>query len=223
MTQALELPRTLWRRVRRVCADLGALSHYLPRRVRAPTIKQLVAFNSPEYACFYEAGHAVAAHSVGATVVEMELYRESQRSHGRTRADRTNSQASSIALGGFAAEYLLYKSGRLVKQDGEVPSEEEFTDYAYRNANDDFDQFWKYSSGSCDPGELRICQNEMDEKFIGYAVDFAKNSMPFDVVERVASALVAAGTLDQEEVYSAIVQQQSPNRPVSRSPKPIDG
>lgn len=170
-------------------------------------MKHLVTFNSPEYACFHEAGHAVAAHSVGATVVEMVLYREPQRSYGRTRADRTELQAPCIALGGFAAEYLLYKLGRLVKQDGEKPSEKEFIDYAYRNAKEDFDQFWKYTAGSCDPEELGISEKEMDRKFIACAMELANNSMSIDVIERVVSALVAAGTLDQEDVNRAIVQQ----------------
>ena len=53
-----------------------------------------------------------------------------------------------------------------------------------------------------------MSQKEMDRIFIDCAVDFAKNRMSFDVVERVASAFVAAGTLDQEDVNRAIVQQQ---------------
>ena len=170
-------------------------------------MKQLVTFNSPEYACFHEAGHAVAAHSVGATVVEMELCRESPRSYGRTLANRTEAQASCIALGGFAAEYLLYKLGRLVMQDGKKPSEKEFIDYAYRNAEDDFDQFWRYAAGSCDPGVLGISQKLMDKEFIENAVQFAESCMPLDVIERVASALLAAGTLGEEDVNRAIAQK----------------
>ena len=171
-------------------------------------MKQLVTFNSPEYVCFHEAGHAVAARAVGATVVEMALYRESQCNYGRTRANRNHCQARYIALGGFAAEYLLYELGRLVKEDGMPPTEKEFVHYAYRNAHDDFDLFWKYYLGSSQPGDLGMSQKEMDEKFIDYAVGFAKNRMSFDVVERVASALVAAGSLDQEEVCRAMVRQQ---------------
>ena len=171
-------------------------------------MKQLVTFKSPEYVCFHEAGHAVAAYSVGATVVEMVLYREPQRNYGRTRADRTDVQARYIALGGFAAEYMLYKQGRLVKEDGMLPTEKEFVHYAYENARDDFELFWKYFSGSSQPEELEMSQKEMDGKFINYAVGFAKNKMSFYVVERVASALMAAGTLDQEEVNQVIVEQQ---------------
>ncbi len=97
-------------------------------------MRQIVIFNSPENAAFHEAGHALTALAVGATVVEMELYLDPIRAYGRTRTNRTREQARHIALGGFAAEYLLYIAGRLVKQDGTAPSESEFIDHAYRNA-----------------------------------------------------------------------------------------
>src|SRR4051794_36699855 len=96
-----------------------------------------VVFNSPELACLHEAGHAETALGVGARVVEMELYRETPRSFGRTRVERNDSQRRHIALGGFAVEYLLFRAARLVKQDGQPPTEKEFIDFAIDNAGDD--------------------------------------------------------------------------------------
>lgn len=96
-----------------------------------------VVFNSPEYACFHEAGHVETALSVGARVVEIELYLETSRSSGRVCADRTEEQGKQIALGGFAVEYLLYKADRLLNKDGVKPSEKEFIDFAFNNTEDD--------------------------------------------------------------------------------------
>ena len=147
----------------------------------------------------HEAGHALTALSVGATVVEMELYREQQKNYGRTRVDRTKVQACNIALGGFAAEYLLYKLGRLVKKDGVSPTESEFIDYAYRNASDDFDLFWEHFKELSDLEKLEMSQREMDKKFIEYAVSHAKK-MSIKLVERLADELLVAGTLSKQDI-----------------------
>jgi hypothetical protein len=89
---------------------------------------------SPELVCFHEAGHAFIALAVGAEVVEMELYRATPRSYGRTNVNRTDEQRELIVLGGFAAEYLLFRAGRLRKPDGSLPSEKEFIDEVFDNA-----------------------------------------------------------------------------------------
>ena len=180
----------------------------ISKRIRMSMMKQQIMFKTPEYACVHEAGHAVTALSVGATVVEMKLYREPQRSYGRTRVDRTEDQAPHIALGGFAAEYLLYVADRLLKEDGALPTEKEFIDYAYRNAVDDFKLFWTYHAGSSDPITLGIDQREMDDKFIKYAVGRAKNEMSLELVEHVADALLAANTLGQCDIIQAFTQSQ---------------
>ena len=163
-------------------------------------MKQPIMFNSPENACFHEAGHAVTALSVGARVVEMVLYRKPQRSYGRTRVCRGKDQAGHIALGGFAAEYLLYAAGRLVKEDGALPTQKEFIDHAYTNAAEDYEAFWTNYAGSSDPTKLGMTEYDMDKQFINCALGRAKDGMSLVVVERLAEALLAANTLSQEEI-----------------------
>ena len=167
-------------------------------------MKQQIIFNSPEYACYHEAGHAVTALSVGAKVVEMVLYREPLRSYGRTRVDRNKDQARHIALGGFAAEYLLYAAGRLVKEDGTLPTEKEFIDYAYKNAIDDFESFWINHAGSNEPTKLAMTEYDMEKQFMNYAIGRANNEMSLVVVEGLAEKLLAANTLAEEDILQAV-------------------
>ena len=155
-----------------------------------------VVFNSPELACLHEAGHAETALKVGARVVEMELYRELPRSYGRTRVEGDTGQRRHIALGGFAVEYLLFRAGRLVNQDGRPPTEKEFIDFAIDNAGDDrisyFGRDWAGPNGRW--------PRELDHEFMNYAIGRAKNSMRFNLVERIADALLATGRLDEDAI-----------------------
>ncbi len=82
---------------RLICRLLG-------RNMDMPKISHIVMFNSPEFVCLHE-GHAVTALSVGARVVELELYREKPRSYGGTRADRTGASGA-----GHCARRLLRSS-----------------------------------------------------------------------------------------------------------------
>lgn len=162
-----------------------------------------ITSGSAEHVCFHEAGHAIVALDVGASVVEMELYLDPQRNHGRSRMDRTQEQARHIALGGFAAEYLLYKAGHLVKSDGSPLTEKEFIDLAYNNASDDYEKFWMAHKGSADPQKLGMTKVDMDRLFIDYAVGRA-NRMHFGEVKQLAEALQEAGKLDEQGVRAAL-------------------
>ncbi len=155
-----------------------------------------IVFNSAELACLHEAGHAETALNVGARVVEMELYRQEPRSYGRTRVNRTEDQRCHIALGGFAVEYLLFRAGRLVKQDGQPPTEKEFIDYAINNAVEDRINFFGHD---CDEAD-GIWPPALDKKFIQFAIGRAENKMCLALVERIADALLAAEKLDEAAV-----------------------
>jgi hypothetical protein len=157
-----------------------------------------ILFDSPELACFHEAGHAEVALAVGAQVVEMVLYRESPRSFGRTSVIRTDQQRRRIALGGFGAEYRLYKSGRLMKHDGVPPTEKEFIDYSIGNARDDWVSFFGEGRRDANGG----WPGELDRQFMSYAIGQADGDMQFEIVERIAEALISAGKLDGATVVT---------------------
>lgn len=146
----------------------------------------MIVFNSPELACFHEAGHAETALGVGARIVEIKLCRQQPRSYGRTRVDRNEDQRRHIALGGFAAEYLLFKAERLVKPDGVPPTEKEFIDLAMDNAIEDRISFF----GQDYPGS-DAWPRELDDKFISFAIGRAENEMRFELVERISSTTPA--------------------------------
>jgi hypothetical protein len=167
-------------------------------RVRLMDMTHTVVFDSPELACFHEAGHAETAIQVGARVIEIELCREVPRSYGRCRIDRDDLQRKHIALGGFAVEYLLFKAGRLVKQDGQPPTEKEFINYAIGNASEDRVSYF----GTDLTSPSGVWPHENDSEFMNYAIGRAKNRMRFDLVERIAAALLDAGMLDENAILA---------------------
>jgi len=75
---------------------------------------------------------------------------------------RTDEQRPHIALGGFAAEYLLFKADRLQKQDGQPPSEKEFIDFAIGNASEDRINFF----GADHSGPDGFWPEDVDRKFM---------------------------------------------------------
>ena len=126
----------------------------------------------------------------------MKLYRETPRSYGRTRVERDDLQRRHIALGGFAVEYLLFTSNRLVKQDGRPPTEKEVIDFAMDNANDDrISYFGRDCAGP--NGRWPV---ELDCEFMSHAIGRAKNNMNLGLVERIADALLATGDLDEDAI-----------------------
>lgn len=159
-----------------------------------------IIFNSPEYACWHEAGHVEAALRVGARVTEVELYRDPVRSYGRTRVERTDAQADEIALGGFGVEYLLYRQDRLLKEDGTAPTEKEFIDHAIANASDDYEGYWKHRPLQA----AMLSEKDRDWNFMNEAIGRAKARIDLSVVERIVTALRATDILDEEAVKAAL-------------------
>lgn len=164
------------------------------------TVPAPIVFNSPEYACWHEAGHVEAALRVGARVVEVHLHREPLRSYGRTRVERTDLQADEIALGGFGVEYLLYRKGRLLKEDGRPPTEKEFINRAFRNSAEDYADYWRCRSGLA----ATLSEEQRDWVFMNEAIGRANAQVDASVVARIAVALLAADMLDEEAVKATI-------------------
>jgi len=149
---------------------------------------------------FHEAGHAETAINVGARVESMELLCQGQRHYGRTSVTRTDAQRLHIAHGGFAAEYRLYISKRLLKEDGQAPTEKEFIDYAVGNSYDDRISYF----GKAALAPLGAFSKAQDLEFMSYAIGRAQNKMRFELVERIADALFAAGTLNADDLRAIV-------------------
>jgi hypothetical protein len=160
----------------------------------------LVEFDSPEYACFHEAGHAELAIYLGARVNEIVLHRVNPRSFGRTRVDRTEQQRGPISLGGFAAEYILFRANRLRKQDGTAPSEKDFINYGMTNASDDLAAFYG--------DDIQKLNDDVREKlhrdFMSAAIKYAERNMQFRLVEQIADALLKTDHLYEADVNSVV-------------------
>lgn len=152
-----------------------------------------IHFQSRELVAMHEAGHAETALSVGARVVLMELLVDGDRQYGRTRVDRTDEQRMHILLGGFASEYRLYRAGRLLKTDGSVPTEKEFIDNVFANAREDRVAFFTVDA------DFDFTKAE-DTDFMKWAIGRAENRMRFELVERIADALLAKGILTEDEI-----------------------
>lgn len=156
----------------------------------------MVIFDSPEYACFHEAGHAELAIYLGAKVNEIVLHRAIPRSFGRTNVNRTEEQRRPISYGGFAAEYILFRTNRLRKQDGTPPSEKEFINYGMVNASDDLTVFFGADIQTIDEAALE----KLHRDFILAASNYAKRDMQFQLVEKLADGLLANDRLDEADV-----------------------
>jgi hypothetical protein len=158
-----------------------------------------VTINSAEYAAFHEAGHIFVAHIVGARVVEAELYRDVTRSWGRVRCERTEEQKPHITTGGFAAEYILYISNRIRKEDGSFPTEKEFIDLAANNASDDRLSFMGLPVGS----DADI-PKPIDEKFMNAAIFYARKHIDVVKLEALADALLAEEKLSEDRIKAIL-------------------
>lgn len=73
-----------------------------------------IKLNSREYECWHEAGHALVCITLGGGVDFIEFV-DDPACHGkaRTRCEFTQNIRNYVACGGFAAEYYLYRSGKL--------------------------------------------------------------------------------------------------------------
>lgn len=169
-------------------------------------MKNKIIINSPIYTCFHEAGHAELALRMGARVLKIELKTDNTRNYGYTKVQKSKEdsirQSRLIALGGFAAEYFLYQSNCLIKEDGKSLTEKEFIDYAYANAEVDLHSFW----GTDNPSLIGKTHLEMEQIFMNFAIDQAKNHMNMDMVERIAEELLSRGILSEDDVNAVILE-----------------
>jgi len=165
------------------------------------TIPHQLQYRTAALACLHEAGHAVAAATSGARVVEMELYLDSKRPYGRTTVERNSDyQRQVTAMGGFAVERRLWENGRIVGPDGQKLSERDMLHEAANNSDIDRESYYGADFRQADG----LWPRELDVSFMTRARDLG-NQIDMDTVERLAVALLAKRKLNAKQV-EAILQ-----------------
>lgn len=120
-----------------------------------------IVINSIEYQCWHEVGHATTCLHLGGDVEFVELVDdETVGGLARTCCTTTPEIRSSVACGGFAAEYFLLRKGHL-----EQVNEKEITQIIFINASKDREMFLgrKLSDGEG-------FSKEIDQTFMNHAV-----------------------------------------------------
>jgi hypothetical protein len=122
-----------------------------------------IQINSLEYQCWHEVGHAVVCLSFKSGDVESIEFVDDPEAKGIARARcKTNSEIRNfVACGGFATEYVLYKSGRL-----SFVEDKEFTQKIFMNAEWDRGMFFNRTSNSYE----KYTEAE-DREFMHFAID----------------------------------------------------
>jgi hypothetical protein len=162
-------------------------------------LEYLIEINSPELASFHEGGHVDLALGLGVQVIESELHCGTPRSGGRTRIYGEPQDRNRVGLGGYAAEFYLHKTGRLVKPGGGRLTDKEFMDSAMNNAADD-----KISYFGCDYTQPSgLWPGVLDEKFMNHGATISNSFMRFQVVELIADALLIANRLDEQQILAS--------------------
>lgn len=151
---------------------------------------------SDELACFHEAGHCAAALSQNLIPARIELI-EVPSLHARTRMQPTGPARPFIACGGIAVELLLFRSGRAVDGRGVRVSEVEFWKLAMANADADMANFFGRRPPSPWP-------THMKGRFVSFAQDNVVPLIDMEIVEVIASALIARRVLDWDEIHSLV-------------------
>ncbi|MCK9687280.1 M50 family metallopeptidase [Scleromatobacter humisilvae] len=167
------------------------------------TSSNVVDHKSRRYRALHEAGHCVAALLSGADVEFLELFPEGG---GRCRVNRSGDtqQGRLIACGGYAVEFILYRSGRLMLPTGAKLTDKDFINLGMANAWDDKKSFFGADHG----GDAKSWPLEMDSEFMTFGwkqvVPLLTPMMP--AIEAIANQLDAQTTLSGEEARAIVAQ-----------------
>ena len=169
-----------------------------------------VLVNSRLHKCFHEAGHVEAAYVWGATVQSVKVDQSGNpRATILHKEDLTTKQP--VACGGYAAESLLFRAGRLIDQSGSPISEPTFRRQAMQNARLDkfpfyitqpFDRISGIYPGSPYQPKGESWPGDSDDPFIYYAETKIAPVLKdrFATIEKLALELHRYGQLDRNEV-----------------------
>jgi hypothetical protein len=164
-----------------------------------------IEINSLPYVCMHEAGHVVAIYLEGGIVEFVELLEpQNGRFGGRTRPQRLDGAESlkTVASAGFAVEYLLFRAGRVVSNDGNPITEKAFHYAAMNNATIDRISFFGYDAMQPDG----TWPENLDKEYLEYAIsEVAPLLKPMlGRIEEIATALQAEGRLEQTRIEGLV-------------------
>ena len=152
-------------------------------------LPHLIGVLTPELVCFHEAGHVVTAATIGAKVARV-AFLDGPPPHGVSSIDRASPQAPFIACGGFAAEYFLCQTKRLVNASGELADIGLFLSEAQQNAQEDVRNYLRGMAA------MNAFVTDPMQDFIGTALAKVYPNIDFALVEKVAAALLERKVLD---------------------------
>ncbi len=151
--------------------------------------------NDKEYQCWHEVGHAIACINSGGRVELIELINDADsKGLARARCKTFNQDMrKNTAAGGFAMEYILYKTKRI------TITEKEFIQEVFINVSLDkipfFDGNFLQDDG--------YWPKELDVAFKNHAIKLSNTLLPYlDKIEVIVSKLMEKSKLSGDEVIA---------------------
>jgi hypothetical protein len=156
-----------------------------------------IKIDSQEYQCWHEVGHATICLLLGGDVEFIELMGEDSRGLARARCETTPAIRKSVACGGFAIEYCLFRQGYL-----EDVAEREMTQIIFRNATIDREMYGGRNVGADDE-----FTEEEDQAFMAHATgDVAPRFAGYlPRMQRVVRELLLHRKLDGKRVKELLI------------------
>jgi len=171
-----------------------------------------ISFNSDLHVAFHEAGHIEATYIWGGTVSKV-WYQDCDVGKARSSVNHTDDLCTKkpVACGGFAVEWLLFDSGRLIGECKNVLSEQKFQRKAmewaridkrgfYLTQPQDDQGFWPGSPFQ--PTEDWHWPRKSDGPFVNYAKEIVVPVLKqrLEVIERLANQFEKKRLLTQTEI-----------------------
>lgn len=153
------------------------------------------------FICLHEAGHCLAAYEYGGHVESIDFPKTGDP---HATVVRPPAVSKHIACGGFAVEYLLFKSGKIVDGTQRRISQKEFISAAMTNAERDKRSFFNgnfVESGGTWPAH-------MDTEFMTHAIAevVPRLQLRQAAVIRIAHDLDCKGYLTKAEIDAVVLE-----------------
>lgn len=175
---------------------------------QAPS-KPPIVLGSRKYMCMHEAGHVETALLFGATVTTVCIETRAINPHTSIRHLGDLSTKEPVACGGYAVEWILFASGRLVDTASQPVSRNAFDRQAMDNARLDkrpfylkqpMDETGIYPGAQFQPRRDGTWEPASDVPFTDYAKSEIVPLLRLDLVEAIADTLDAHGQLTADDI-----------------------